>query len=272
MKIGYYIKKLALQDDSRIGELLGRLRSGGVGLYAIRSAEDVQEQTDMVLSFGGDGTFLSAAHRVAEAGIPILGVNYGRMGFLSENRAEDVVKAILGKCYHIEEQDVIKVESPDIPIPGLWPYAVNEVSIHRTGAEMLGVDVTLDSEALPTYWADGVLVATSTGSTAYSLSAGGPICLPSAAVRLITPIAPHNLNLRPLVIPASAGVTLCARSRTGTAVLTLDNRSYAVPAGAHIRIGNAEFRLRRVMIGKSNFIDALRSRFFWGQDVRNTSE
>jgi len=137
---------------------------------------------------------------------------------------------------------------------------------------MLGVDVEVNGNHLPTYWADGLLVATSAGSTAYSLSAGGPICLPDAPVRLITPVAPHNLNLRPLVIPANAEVVLRGKSRSGNMILSMDNRSYTIPCGTVVRVATAPFPLRRVSLGKSNFIDALKSRFFWGQDVRNTAE
>ena len=115
-------------------------------------------------------------------------------------------------------------------------------------------------------------MATSAGSTAYSLSAGGPICLPDAPVRLITPVAPHNLNPRPLVIPANAEVVLRGKSRSGNMILSMDNRSYTIPCGTVVRVATAPFPLRRVSLGKSNFIDALKSRFFWGQDVRNTAE
>ncbi len=272
MKIGYYIKKLALRDDERIGALLDRLRSAGVGLYAIETSADVREQTSLVLSFGGDGTFLSAAHRVAEAGVPVMGVNFGRMGFLSDNRAEDVADAILSGCYEVEERDVLHVSCEGACPENFWPYAINEVALHRIGAEMLGVDVNVSGAELPTYWADGVLVATSTGSTAYSLSAGGPICLPDSQVRLITPIAPHNLNLRPMAVPIDAPVRMSARARCGKALLSLDNRSYALPCGEAITIGKAPFTLKRASLGKPNFIEALRSRFFWGQDVRNSTE
>ena len=272
MKIGYYIKKLPLQGDARIEALLGELSAAGAELYRISGKEDVLPGSAMLLSFGGDGTFLSAAHRVSEAGVPILGVNFGRMGFLSENRIEDVARAILDGKFSIEERNMLQVVCRGSVIPGLWPYALNEAGLHRIGAEMIGVDVTIDGEQLPTYWADGLLVATSSGSTAYSLSAGGPICTPDANVELLTPVAPHNLNLRPLVLPSGSVVELSAQSRLGEVVLSLDNRNYRLPAGTVIEVKEAPFKLKRVKIGKSNFIDALRSRFFWGQDVRNINE
>lgn len=270
MKIGYYIKKEALKGDERIENLLGRLKAGGVDLYAILGSESVQEGTVLVLSFGGDGTFLSAAHRVYEAGLPILGINFGRMGFLAANSPEDAAEAILGGKWEVEELDMLKLECEGTDIPGLWPYAMNEVGLHRDTAAMLGVDVLVNGNHLPTYWADGLLVATSAGSTAYSLSAGGPICLPAASVRLITPVAPHNLNLRPMVVPRDAVVEFRGKSRSGSMILSLDNRSYRVSCGTVVRAVAAPFPLKRVSLGKSNFIDALKTRFFWGQDVRNT--
>lgn len=272
MKIGCYIKKVALEGDARIAGIIARLEAGGADIYRIRNAADVQDGTLMVLSFGGDGTFLSAAHRVAEAGVPILGVNFGRMGFLAGNRQDDVAASILEGSWSVEELDMLRVEGSVAGSPEFWPYAVNELSLHRDTAEMVGVDVLVDGKPLPTYWADGVLVATSAGSTAYSLSAGGPICLPEAPVHLITPVAPHNLNLRPLVVPRSAKVELSAQSRSGSVLLSLDNRSYRIPCGVTLTVGSAPFPLRRVLLGGSAFIEALKSRFFWGQDVRNIPE
>ena len=272
MKIGYYIKKSTLKGESRIEKFLSRLSDAGVSLYEIPSEGTVQPDTVMVLSFGGDGTFLSVVHLVAEQGVPILGINFGRMGFLAANTADAAAEAILSGKWEVEELDMLRVSCLGTGIPDFWPYAVNELSLHRDTAEMLGVDVEVNGNHLPTYWADGLLVATSAGSTAYSLSAGGPICLPDAPVRLITPVAPHNLNLRPLVIPANVEVVLRGKSRSGNMILSMDNRSYTIPCGTVVRVATAPFPLRRVSLGKSNFIDALKSRFFWGQDVRNTAE
>ena len=271
MKIAYYIKKESLHEDAEVLSLLGRL-GGCASLYELKDSRDLQPSTDILLSFGGDGTFLSAAHRVAEAGIPILGVNLGRLGFLSEYRPDDVAACLTDGSWTVEERDMLRVELEGVDIPSFWPYALNEVSLHRTDPEMIGVDVTIGEDRLPAYWADGVLLATSSGSTAYSLSAGGPICTPDARVRLLTPVAPHNLNLRPLAFPCDRVVTLTGRSRSGRLTLTLDNRSCEIPERCTVRVDGAPFRLKRVRLGRSNFIDALRSRFFWGQDVRNQAE
>ena len=157
-------------------------------------------------------------------------------------------------------------------IENFWPYAVNEASLFRSDAETLGIEVSIDGVELPVYWADGLLVATSIGSTAYSLSAGGPICLPAASVLLLTPVAPHNLNLRPVVAPSDSVIRLKARARCGEAVLTVDNRNYIIPAGEEVEIRRAPFKLKKVCLKEDNFIGALKDRLFWGQDVRNTVE
>ena len=137
---------------------------------------------------------------------------------------------------------------------------------------MLGVDVRVDGAALPTYWADGLLVATSSGSTAYALSVGGPICMPETRLFIVAPIAPHNLNVRPLIVPESSRLQISIRSRDERAVLTLDNRNYTVPAGTQIEVCAAPKRLLRMHLGQSNFIGALRSRLLWGEDVRNAGQ
>ncbi|MBQ1656414.1 MAG: NAD(+)/NADH kinase, partial [Bacteroidales bacterium] len=137
---------------------------------------------------------------------------------------------------------------------------------------MLGVDVEVDSLPLPTYWADGLLVATSSGSTAYSLSAGGPICLPDSRVLIITPIAPHNLNVRPLVVPDSSEIKISFRSRDSLVRLTADNRNYDVPSSASLCLSAVPGALQVVVLGGSNFIGALKARLLWGGDVRNQSE
>ncbi len=148
-------------------------------------------------------------------------------------------------------------------------YALNECTVHRSGAAMLGVEVTVDGTRLPTYWADGLIVSTSSGSTAYSLSAGGPIVLPQSRVLIITPIAPHNLNVRPLVVPDTSVITLRMQSRDRKVIFTADNRTAETDGDARIEISVAQFSLKRVRLNKSDFINALTEKLFWGEDIRN---
>lgn len=272
MLAALYIGKEGFEDDVRIKELAASLEKGGCSCYYVFDGGSLREETDLVLSVGGDGTFLSVAMLVADLGVPVVGVNLGRLGFLSENRPEDVAQAILSKDYTIEDRSLLKASlSAPCGNPSIdrWPYALNEVAVHRSGAAMLGVDVCLDGKWLPTYWADGLIVSTSSGSTAYSLSVGGPIVLPQSKVLILAPIAPHNLNIRPLVIPDSSEVHLRVHSRDGKAIFTIDNRTVELPEGLEITVSLAHFSLRRVRFNNSDFINALTEKLFWGEDVRN---
>ena len=270
MKLAIYIGKESKETEKRISELLDALRAGGHVLYELGEGDAPSPDTDMLLSVGGDGTFLSSSKLVIDSGIPVVGVNSGRVGFLSENRPEDVAKALLSGEYTIEDRTMLKaVVSPEVPSVTMWDYALNEITVHRSGAAMLGVDVDLSGVTLPTYWADGLVVSTSSGSTAYSLSVGGPIALPESKVLLISPIAPHNLNIRPLVVPDTSVIRLRMHSRDRKFVLTADNRTVEVDENAEVEISVAQFSLKRVRLNQSNFINALTEKLFWGEDVRN---
>lgn len=273
MKLGTVIRNDALRTDSRFLNLVSQLRRESYELYDINSKADIQPGTDLVLSIGGDGTFILAAQLVADVGLPILGVNLGRLGFLSENSLDSVVPALLSGDFTVEYRTMLNATLKgrnarrDI---GLLPYAVNEVSLHRKGTAVLGINVTVDGDTLPTYWADGLLVATSSGSTAYSLSVGGPICMPDAKVLIITPIAPHNLNVRPLVVPESAKISISIQCRDDKAILTMDNQTVEIDPAWTINVSVAQFSLKCIRLAKSEFVKALTSKLFWGEDIRNT--
>lgn len=270
MKLAFYIGKDSEEHNSRVGELFKTLRDAGVQLYELAYGEAPSADTDMLVSVGGDGTFLYSSKLVIDSGIPVVGVNVGRVGFLSENRPGDVADALLKGEYTIENRSILKVcATPSVSSDPMWDYALNEITVHRTGAAMLGVDVDLDGVQLPTYWADGLVVSTSSGSTAYSLSVGGPIVLPESKVLIIAPIAPHNLNIRPLVVPDSSVLTLKMHSRDGKFAITADNRTVEVCEDVELTINVAQFSLRRVRLNRSNFITALTEKLHWGEDVRN---
>lgn len=263
MKAAFFIKKSSLKNGGKPSEVIARLREGGVEMYGVNSLSDLCAGTDMIMSFGGDGTFLTAAGFAYEADIPVLGVNLGRMGFLSAADPDEVAGCILDARYGIEERPMLCASGQ---------YALNEVCVYRMGTEAIGVEVAVDGMKLPVYWADGVLVSTTSGSTAYNLSIGGPICVPGSGVLVISPIAPHNLGVRPLVVPDSAEVRMKVISRHGGAVFSCDNRSCTVEDGFETVIRKAGRPLKCVTAGNTGFIDALRSRFFWGMDVRNSTE
>jgi len=268
MRISVYTRTSLLAQDSRLAALVDSLRKAGhaVGMYS--PEQGLPSDTDLFLAVGGDGTFLSSAAIVGDSGVPVLGVNLGRLGFLSENVPEVVADAIASGSWTIEHRSLLHVSG----IESSWPYTLNEVSVHRSGAAMLGVDVSINGAALPTYWADGLLVATSSGSTAYSLSVGGPIVLPESKVLIVAPIAPHNLNVRPLIVPDSTEISIRFQSRDANVLVSMDNRTEEISADSAIDIKMAQFSLNRVCLQDSDFIKALTTKLYWGEDIRNGNE
>ena len=270
MKLAYYLKDSRLQLDPEVMELLAAMGAAGLDVYPALEASQIQEGTEMLLSFGGDGTYLSAASLALRAGLPVLGVNFGRLGFLSENKAEKIADALAAGAYTVERRGLVRVEGwclADGP-----ELALNEICVMREGGSMLGIDACVDGRPLPTYWADGLIVATSSGSTAYSLSVGGPICLPEARVLILAPVAPHNLNVRPLIVPDTSRIDLSFHSREESVRLSVDNRDFDIPSGSRLEVSAVPDALQRVVLDGSNFIQALRSRLHWGSDVRNSEQ
>jgi len=267
--------------DPRLSSMLDKLEKESFMIYETSGGEDLLPGTDLVMSVGGDGTFLSAARCVGASGVPILGVNLGRLGFLSEYSPEEACGALLSGAWYLEDRELLETEvdgslseNPALSASAesFSPFTLNEVSVHRSGAALLGVDVTIDGHPLPTYWADGLLVATSSGSTAYSLSVGGPICAPEAKVLIIAPIAPHNLNARPLVVPDTTRVGISMRSRDESVMLSMDNRNHLIQPSATLAVKVAQFSLKRVRLKNTSFIKALTTKLFWGEDIRNSGE
>lgn len=267
MKLACYTKNPSLLDDARVSAMLDALRDGGCSVGAVSDASDIAADTDMLLSIGGDGTFLTAASIALGTGVPVLGVNLGRLGFLSYNRPEDVAAPLLSGDWHLENRTRLEAECD-----GMVMTALNEISVSRVSKSMLGVDVEIDGNLLPTYWADGLLVSTSSGSTAYSLSAGGPVCMPQTGVFIIAPVAPHNLNVRPLVVPDSSLIRISFRSRDRKVNFAADNVDTLVDRQSTVQITASPDMLRTVALGDSNFINALRTKLLWGEDVRNSND
>lgn len=276
-RIGLYYRNPDLLTRDEVKKMMSDLSEAGFEVYLIDSADVsaadkpgvLLDGMELVMAVGGDGTFLSASNLVASTGLPVIGVNLGRVGFLSENRPDDAVNAIISGDYIVEERALLRAaycrngkEKEE--------YALNEVSVHRSAAAMLGVELSINGAALPAYWADGLLVATSSGSTAYSLSAGGPIVLPESKVLIITPIAPHNLNVRPLVVPADSVLGMRFISRDSDVVFTADNRTLSIDSDSVLSVTLAQFSLKRLRLGSSNFINALTAKLHWGEDIRNS--
>lgn len=281
MKIALYSRDGGAMTDPRLSSMLDKLEKELFMIYETSGGEDLLPGTDLVMSVGGDGTFLSAARCVGASGVPILGVNLGRLGFLSEYSPEEACGALLSGAWYLEDRELLETEvdgslseNPALSASAesFSPFTLNEVSVHRSGAALLGVDVTIDGHPLPTYWADGLLVATSSGSTAYSLSVGGPICAPEAKVLIIAPIAPHNLNARPLVVPDTTKVSISMRSRDESVMLSMDNRNHLIQPSATLAVKVAQFSLKRIRLKNTSFIKALTTKLFWGEDIRNSGE
>ena len=233
--------------------------------------DDYNFDVDFAISLGGDGTFLRAASRVGAKGIPVLGVNMGRLGFLSDVLPLEVEKAldeIFEGQYKLEEHTVIKVEAEGEPIEGN-PYALNDIALlKRVDASMITIRCGVNGEYLVTYQADGLIVSTPTGSTAYNLSNGGPIIVPSADILCLTPVAPHSLNIRPIVINDDCVVELEVESRSHNFLAAIDGRSEKLREGTKVIIRRAPFKIKIVKQRSSHYFSTLRDKLMWGADQR----
>ncbi len=237
-----------------------------------RIIDDSDFDADIVISMGGDGTFLNVASRVGEKEIPILGVNTGRLGFLSCISAEDIepmIDEIYTGDYLVANHSVLQVNCDEQPLAG-YPFALNEVSILKhDSSSMISINTSINEEYLTTYQADGLLVSTPTGSTAYSLSVGGPIIYPESANILLTPVAPHSLNMRPLVLNDNVEVELKVGSRSHSFLISIDGRSQSCRENVHIRVRKAPFVVKVISRRGQSFFSTIRHKMMWGADNRN---
>lgn len=228
---------------------------------------------DILYSLGGDGTMLNAAAQACALDIPILGVNMGRLGFLTGTQQSDMVavtKEIILNRFKLEERHLLQVDTEPAGILGTPNYALNEVTIHKSNSnEMIVVHVYINGEFLNSYWADGVIIATPTGSTAYNLACGGPIISPTCQSNVITPIAPHSLTVRPILIPHDDIISVALESRSGQALVAMDQRTHVVPNNVRLAIRKAPFPAKLVKVHPPSYFATLRNRLNWGLDNRN---
>ncbi|GGB81725.1 NAD kinase [Flavobacterium suaedae] len=238
------------------------------------SHKDLDGSFDMFISIGGDGTMLRAATFVRDKNIPILGINAGRLGFLAtvpQESIEKLLPLIFEKNYNISSRTLLSLdyEGKDESLDNL-DYALNEITVSRKDTtSMITVETRLDGDYLNSYWADGLIISTPTGSTGYSLSCGGPILTPGANSLVITPIAPHNLNARPLVIPDDTYIELKVSSREEQHLVSLDSRIIAVETETILKIQKTDFKINLVEFPHEKFLDTLRKKLLWGEDKRN---
>jgi NAD+ kinase len=233
----------------------------------------VKNKIDLLISFGGDGTLLDTVTMIKDSNIPVLGINAGRLGFLANITQEDIilaVKALKNKDYKLDQRSLVQVKNKSLTSNESSNFALNEINIHKkSSSSMLKIDAFLDNEFLNSYWADGLIVSTPTGSTAYSLSCGGPIITPGSNNFVITPVSPHNLNLRPMVVGDNVVIRLRAESRESHFLLNMDSRSMSLKNNEEIFISKADFSIKLIELPDHNFLKTIRNKLFWGKDSRN---
>lgn len=289
MKVGVFGSEHQIERQSLIKRLFEKLRSLEAEIYVdsrfynfltdalsydppmIELLTDDVFDLDVALSIGGDGTFLRTAARVNRQNIPILGINTGRLGFLadvSNNEVEDTLDELFKNYYKIEERTLLRLHTDERTYRG-YNYALNEIAIlKRDTSSMITIHTSLNDEYLASYQADGLVIATPTGSTAYSMSVNGPIMIPQSNSIVLSPVAPHSLNVRPLVIPDSYEITLGVESRNKYFLISLDGRSEIFPTGIQLKVSKADYTTKVIKRYNHTFYQTLREKLMWGADIR----
>ncbi|MEI7963883.1 MAG: NAD kinase [Chitinophagaceae bacterium] len=236
------------------------------------SSADLDDSIECIMSLGGDGTLLDTVTLVRDKGTPVLGINYGRLGFLANIGKEDLhsaIEALVNQTYVLDKRTLIHLDA-NIPLFGEVPYALNEFSLHKKDdSPMIKIHTYLNGEFLNTYWADGLIVATPTGSTGYSLSCNGPVVFPDSGSFVITPVSPHNLNIRPIVVPDNNIISFEVEGRTDGFLCTLDSRREIVTKEVQLAVKKENFGINLIRLNENNFLQTLRNKLSWGLDKRN---
>jgi len=234
------------------------------------SIDELPRGLDVMLSLGGDGTFLEAGTLIGNRNIPILGINLGRLGYLATASTDDIEEALTSieqKKYKIEERSVLSATVKGMDLP--CPFALNEISIQKKYLSMIKIKTYIDDTFLNNYWADGLIIATPTGSTAYSLSVGGPILVPGSKNFALSPIAPHNLSVRPIVIPDDVTIKCTVECREKDIILSLDHNTFTIKENIEIEIKKANHSLKILKTENTDYYSTLREKLLWGIDKRN---
>lgn len=292
MNVAIYAQKVNKQDAHTFEELLKIIadfgwkailekdfktqlvKKAGLGkeCTTFNSHRDFKTGIDFAFSLGGDGTFIKTVSYIRDSGVPILGINTGRLGFLANINRDQIhstLDLVREKKFVYQERSLLRVETEN-DLFGEDNIALNEVTLHKKDtASMITVHAALDDHYLNSYWADGLIVATPTGSTAYSLSCGGPIITPGCLVHILTPIAPHNLNVRPMVVPDHLPIKLKIEGRQRKYLVSLDSNTKPIAEGAEIFIHKAEFMINVMKFEENTFLDTIRNKMLWGLDKRN---
>jgi NAD+ kinase len=235
-------------------------------------SEDLSDEIEFIISLGGDGTLLDTVTLVRDKNISIMGINFGRLGFLAsigKEQLKTAVQALAKRTFVLDKRTLIHLDA-DLPLFGNIPYALNEFALHkRDTASMIKIHTYLNGEFLNTYWADGLIMATPTGSTGYSLSCGGPVVFPDSGSFVITPVAPHNLNVRSIIVPDDHVISFEVESRSENIICSLDSRREIVGKNVSLAVRKESFKINLLRLNENSFLQTLHDKLTWGLDRRN---
>jgi NAD+ kinase len=292
MKIGIYSRRVNQDFVGKFGEILQFLLKQNVQLQifhavekqfseelknvqllnSFSSKEEIVEDLDLMISIGGDGTFLETVTFIQNLDIPILGINSGRLGFLADIAPDNIITALIeisNKNYNVEERSLIEMQ-PSVKLDSVFNYALNDFTIRKSDhATLIKIHTWVNGEYLNSYWADGLIISTPTGSTAYSMSVGGPIVVPESNNFIISPIASHNLTVRPLVVSADHEIKLTVDSRTDLHIASLDARSFFFNKKVEFILRKADFTIKVAKVHDHSYFSTIRNKLMWGIDKRN---
>jgi NAD+ kinase len=242
-------------------------------LYTYQNYQDlISSKVDVMISLGGDGTLLDTVTLIRDSNIPVIGINFGRLGFLASINKDEIasaIKSLINKEFTLDKRVQLCIES-ELNLFGNENFALNDVTIHkRDTSAMMIVHAYLNGDFLNSYWADGLIVATPTGSTAYSLSCGGPIVLPRSGNMVVTPISPHNLNVRPIVLSDTNVLSFEIEGRSSKYLLTCDSRTEVIDTSIKVSVRKADFGINLIRLNNENYLSTLRNKLLWGIDTRN---
>jgi len=263
-KVGIYVHQ-QLHDY-----LDGKLKA--VKYDVLKDHDYLRESIDVLITLGGDGTMLDMVTLIRDSGTPVIGINFGRLGFLASVNKSDIaaaIYAVVNKEFTLDSRELLQIET-DEKIFGDDNFALNDFTIHkRDDSAMITMHASLDGEFLNSYWGDGIIISTSTGSTAYSLSCGGPIIFPQSNSIVVTPISPHNLNVRPIVLPDSCTLSFDVECRSANYLVSCDSRTAIIEKTMKFHISKAKFRLNLIRLNNESYLSTLRNKLLWGLDARN---
>jgi NAD+ kinase len=291
MKIAIYGRQFNKEALPLVQEVFDNLAQHGVDIYVhyqlfdflegqikvvqynkLNAEDKIKGFIDLFITLGGDGTLLDMVNVIRDTGIPVIGINFGRLGFLATINKSDIsaaIFAVVNKQFTLDSRELISIDS-DVKIFGEDNFALNDITIHkRDDAAMIITRVYLDDEFLNSYWGDGIIISTSTGSTAYSLSCGGPIIFPQSKNFVLTPVAPHNLNVRPIVLPDSSKLSFEVEYRANNYLVSCDSRTAVIDKTLRFTVQKAGFVLNLVRLNNESYLSTLRNKLLWGLDARN---